>query len=208
MTVVFDLDYTLLDTGAFKKALCEALCISLDDFKSHSHQLFSGPPKKHYSLTEHIDFLAGGNPTRKLELESRCHGQVQSRMDRWLFPESIPAVRRFLDAGWQAHLMTLGLPEFQQWKVEGLKSLSPLLSRKIYVGTEKVEYLADYADSDEPVLFVNDNARESVAILKALPELNLALIDGGYCHNTDHNLPLFKLDQIDPKQFSNIGIGQ
>lgn len=208
MTVVFDLDYTLLDTEAFKVALCSTLGITVSEFNDHSKLLFSGPPKRHYDLRDHIHYLVNSDEDRAQELLEKCNTEVQSRMNEFLFPESRQVVDRFLDAGWEVHLMTLGSPEFQEWKVAGLDSINSKFSKKIYVGTKKVEFLADYAHSDEPVLFVNDNARESVEILQSLPELRLALIDGGYSKNIDHDLEVFKLAQIDPSQFSSIDISQ
>lgn len=207
MIVVFDLDYTLLDTEQFKLCLCSALEISPDTFKAHSVSLFSdsgaGGSPRHYDLLEHLDFLSQGDPGRKHYLSVRCENLVRSQMDRFLYPGAIAAVRQFRDAQWEVHLMTLGSPAFQAWKVSGLTTLEPLLHRKVFVGTRKVDYLKYYLESGERTLFINDNARESLEILESLPSLRLALIDGGYCHNTDHSLPLFKLDQISPSHFSN-----
>lgn len=205
MTVVFDLDYTLLDTGEFKRCLCEALGITGEDFKAHSVSLFSDPAHPHYDLDRHIAFLADGEPDRAGDLHDRCRTMVHARMDSFLFPESGKVVRRFHEAGWQVHLMTLGAPAFQEWKVSGLSTILPYFHRTIYVGTRKVEFLADYAKSSEKAIFVNDNARESLEILGELPSLKLALIDGGYCDNAEHNLKRFKLDQITPCLFAEEG---
>lgn len=207
MIVVFDLDYTLLDTERFKVCLCAALEISLDSFQAHSVSLFSGSEAggspRHYDLLEHVEFLSHGDPGLKHYLSGRCESLVHSQMDHFLYPGAISAVQKFRDARWEVHLMTLGSPAFQAWKVSGLTTLEPLLHRKVFVGTRKVDFLKEYLENGDRTLFINDNARESLEILESLPTLRLALIDGGYCHNTNHSLPLFKLDQISPSHFSN-----
>lgn len=198
-TVVFDLDYTLLDTHQFKLSLCSALEITPDDFKAHSVSLFSGPTNKHYDLNEHIQFLAHGDAQTASQLKQACDQVVQTKMNEFLYSESINILEKFKQNGWDIHLMTLGNPEFQEWKVSGLTQINHYFLKKVFVGTEKVDFLKDYAEID--ALFINDNAKESLKILKKIPDLSLVLVDSGYCRNVEHDLKLFKLDQIDPRTF-------
>lgn len=208
MTVIFDLDYTLLDTDAFKNALCASLGITIEEFNGHSKELFSGPPPRHYDLHDHIRYLVGPNSSSIEALHQACDDEIKKRMDKFLFPDSCKLVDNFINAGWDVHLMTLGSPRFQEWKVAGLHSLNSKFSKIIYVGTKKLDFLYDYFKSEDIVLLVNDNARESLEIVQSLPKLAIALVDGGYCHNVDHGLETFKLAQIDPSQFSSTDLSQ
>ena len=80
MILIFDLDYTLLDTKKFKQGLAKALNLSITNFeKSYSENFKNTPPltkggarKINYNLKKHLKILSSSlsSQTKQSKIDS------------------------------------------------------------------------------------------------------------------------------------------
>ena len=173
--VVFDLDYTLLQTERLKTILAGSLGISEDQFQSDSTRLFK-QRGRHYSLRTHAMEC-------RVDSWERFRDQVSAEIDKrrslLLFEESLPLLAACREAGATVELMTRGDREFQEFKVRAL-GLEGLFDRVCYVEGLKAEAVGRYRSKESEVVFINDNAKELQGTLDALPGARGILVSGPY----------------------------
>lgn len=185
MTIIFDLDYTLLDTAKFKKALANALEISEEDFKNYEKELKK--QNKNYNLAEHLNTLDHKPNLEAFWLKARDY----------LFPESLKILEKLSQEN-NLILATKGDQIFQQIKLAFLKIIK-YFSEVYFCETDKCASLASLKTSDK-ILIVNDNAKESIELKKALKKNGISceifLVAGPYSNNMDHSEKIRQLNEI------------
>lgn len=199
MIIIFDLDYTLLDTESFKEGLAEALSLTTEQF-NNSYKKYFKERAIPYNIDQHIMYLtndAGENGEAiKLRLKD-----FFSTIDKYLFADAESVLRKMKEAGYKLVLLTFGDVEWQKIKVENLK-IKKYFDEIIY--TDKGKACAINTPPTplfrgglkEYILIVNDNAKESLKLKKMLGCCEIFLIDGPYANNCAHNLEIRKLRDL------------
>ncbi|MFH1192200.1 MAG: HAD hydrolase-like protein [bacterium] len=196
MLIIFDLDYTLLDTESFKKGLAEALGLTTGQF-NNSYKKYFKERAIPYNIDQHIAYLASVSvetgEAAKLRLKD-----FFSTIDKYLFADAESVLGKLKLGGHKLVLLTYGDVEWQKQKFNNLK-IKKYFAEIIYTdkGKGDVGELRRMAEERKDVLIVNDNARESLEIKKKAEQAEIFLIDGPYANNCEHNLERRKLEDID-----------
>ncbi|MFH0956101.1 MAG: NIF family HAD-type phosphatase [Candidatus Falkowbacteria bacterium] len=180
MKIIFDLDYTLLDTEKFKKKMADIF--SQEDFKADYEKYF----KKqgiNFDFDEYLAILndegrIDNKREKKLRLEIE---ELISHIDNYLRPDAENVLKYFKDSGAELILITFGNKKWQERKVKNL-TIAKYFDNIIYEEQEKYksEYLKSLSDGKEEILIINDNLSEANEILKILKRGELHLVDGPY----------------------------
>ncbi len=118
--IIFDLDYTLLDTKRFFNGLARALGLSRKKFKQDYERFFS-VKKINYSLEKHLPLiLADKKSAQAVEVRNRLKN-FWLEVNQYLYPEAENLLRDLKAKGYRLYLLTYGEPKWQQQKVERLK---------------------------------------------------------------------------------------
>ena len=198
MIVIFDLDYTLLDTKRFKIDLANALGISLDVFNDSYRQFISNDGteqrKTRYVLNEHLDYLIKSGAVKvgeKKQLEIRVE-EFLKRIDNYLFADAEDVLKNLKDRGHKLILATFGNPEWHQLKVGNL-SIKKYFDQIIITDKDKSPLIEFLKKNNEETVIVNDNAGETIAMQEALGHCQIILIAGPYSRNCEHNFKEYEL---------------
>jgi len=195
MIIIFDLDYTLLDTKKFKAGLANALDLSIDDFEKSYLENFKNK-KLNYNLEKHLKILKQKN-TQKLK-------QFFKSLDQYLFPDSIKILKKLGSAPVKARvkknnnkliLLSFGNKEWQKQKINNL-SIKDYFDKIILTDIDKAKILKTLQKTKEKILIINDNAREILEMKKVLKNCNIFLTKGPYCDNVSHNLKTHTLNEL------------
>jgi FMN phosphatase YigB (HAD superfamily) len=197
MKIIFDLDYTLLDTMRFNSAL--AGIFFQKDFLSDYKKYFKDRGIN-FNAEEYLIILKSEGKiddqkekTIKLSLE-KFIGQV----DNYLFKEATNIVRRLREDGAELILLTFGNKRWQEIKVSGL-SIKKYFKQIIFEDTDKhqSEYLKLLRNIQEEILIVNDNARETRNMVEVIgARAKVFLVDGPSANNIKHDWPIRKLSEL------------
>lgn len=194
---IIDLDYTLLDTDKFKKALAE---IFKDfDFEKNYDDLKNGK-KENFGLNAFIDFLKENyeiTDERIKEIEVKC-GELLKRIDEFLFPEAEKLLELLKRNGYEIILATFGRKSWQEQKV-GHLSEKEKFDQIIFeeLDKSKSEFLKSLIKERETAIIINDNAEECLGMKEVLGDrAKIYLLDGKYSHNAEHNLKIYSLEQL------------
>jgi FMN phosphatase YigB (HAD superfamily) len=219
MTIIWDLDYTLLDTVAFKKALKEAvtaLGVSPERYEQTYAEVVKREGKTYdYDPAAHVEALRsdlGGDDGRMAEALSRIDA-VLARTEEFLYPGSVEMLRRYQDAGARQVLLTLGNERWQEAKVSH-SGLAALFDEVRAVGKGKADALREIAAREERVYVVNDNGEEMRAMMEEaatwrgedVPELRFILKKGPKPVPEGLDLPQAELDEIEKLLDEELGI--
>ena len=173
MIVILDLDYTLLDTGAFKEVLVDELAAldvpreevlkSYTDLADRQGPAYGYDPDLQLELLE--KWLDGPRAAQAAQrLEAAARGAA-----RFLYPGTAEFLNGLKGAGARLVLLTLGNRAWQRLKVEGA-GLEGFFDRVEVTERPKTEVLAGLAGEDDKVFVVNDNAAELRAMREAVPD--------------------------------------
>jgi len=192
MIVIFDLDYTLLDTEKFKIDLAKTIGISFEVFSDSYRQFVSGDGtqqrKTRYILNEHLDSLIKSGAVKaseKKQIEMKVE-EFLKRIDDYLFAEAEDVLRNLKDRGHELILATFGNPEWHQLKVGNL-SIKKYFDQIIITDKDKSPLIEFLKKNDKEIAVVNDNAGETIAMQEALGHCQIILIAGPYSNNCEHN---------------------
>lgn len=194
--IIFDLDYTLLDTTRFKERLAEIFFG--EDFQADYKKYFSNQ-NINFDSEKYLTILkAEGRTDGRREKELRLSlEELMSQMDNYLFTDVVEVLKRLKDNGHELILITFGDKKWQEKKVKSL-SASRYFDKIIFEEKNKAdsEYLKLLKTAEE-IIIVNDNARETKEIVKIIGEkAKIFLVDGPYVKNIEHNWPIHKLAEL------------
>ncbi len=191
MLYIFDFDYTLFDTAGFKSGFCGLLDqlvydpenLKLDYFKKN---------KIHYNIKEHLGILGKNLKDRRqarITLEN-----FLSDLRNYVFSGAKELLAKLQSGGHGLVLISLGNIGFQKAKVRG-SGLEKFFEKMIFANDSKGSVLRKMTDREEEVIIVNDNARESLEMMKFFNNPKLFLVRGPYSQN-DKNFKSHSLEEI------------
>lgn len=212
MLIIFDLDYTLLDTKNFKTGLAKALGLAADEFNDSYKKYFKDRAMP-YNVEKHIEYLGSGTVETGAARKERLK-DFFLEIDKYLFADAENALKKLKLGGHKLLLLTFGDADWQKQKVDNLK-IKKYFDEIIYTNKGKGEAdelrelmcrmeetktpltpLCEKGGTEE-ILIVNDNAKECLEIKKSLGCGEIFLVDGPYADNCEHNLEIRKLEDID-----------
>jgi len=197
MKIIFDLDYTLLDTVRFKEKLAEIF--SKENFPADYKKYFKDrginfDSEKYLGLLKGEGRIDGAREKDlKLGLE-----ELLSQMDNFLFDDVGRVLKHLHDSGAELILLTFGDKDWHEKKVKSL-SVKKYFKQIVFEDANKAdsEYLKSLKNVEEEILIVNDNAKETDAMVKVIGgKAKVFLVDGPYAKNVEHNWPIHKLGEL------------
>ncbi len=178
MLVILDLDYTLLDTSAFKRALTaslEPLGVSSDEFFETYGIVAHAIPGKHgYSFEAQAKVLHEKYGYDEAEVLKRLTS-VYDILPSFLYPDSVPFLEFLKERGIPAVLFTWANPEHQQAKVRSL-GVEELLAGVIITSEAKESAELDLAAPEREWVFINDNPHELCDLALRYPQAKMIRI--------------------------------
>src|SRR3989338_1420494 len=197
MKIIFDLDYTLLDTVRFKDALADIFVQEnfYADYKKYfKDQGINFDPREYLNIIKDegkIDSYA------EKEIKSGLK-ELLGMMDNYLFRGVAKILKKLKDGGAELILLTFGNKEWHEDKIRTL-SIGRYFTQIVFEEEDKAgsEYLRSLKNTEEEVLIVNDNAKETEKMIKIIGEkAKVFLVDGPYVKNIKHNWPIHKLVEL------------
>lgn len=184
MTIIFDLDYTLLDTVKLKRQLAQAMNLKYNEFDEGMLKYFS---EMDYNFDTHLKILAQEGKIKSLIKIEKCVNEIFKNLDSCLFPQVLNILAKLKKRGHKLILLTRGDVNWQKRKVCAL-SARKYFAKIIFTGRSK-HLLAKKEFKNEPdIIIVNDNARESLEMKRELGRGKIILIKGPYANNVKHKL--------------------
>lgn len=182
MHIVFDLDYTLLDTAALKNALADAVTAhgpSREDYERTYRETVKREGKVYdYDPDAHLDLLADAFPDEAArDAARRGMDGVLARSEEFLYPGVKELLTELRDHGAELTLLTLGNEKWQHAKVDR-SGLRGLFDEVIATEKEKSGVISKIAGKDRRTIVVNDNGKELVEMQERAPELTYVLKRG------------------------------
>jgi len=187
MIIVFDLDYTLLNSNKFKIDLAKNLGISINKFNKDNKKYFFN---NKYSVFKHIKILK----SKKIFNEKVAGKKIKlllKNIDKYLFPCSEKVIMQLKKRKYTLYLLSFGDKIFQKQKIYNLK-IKKYFNKIIITDKRKGLYANYFNKKNEKIIFINDNAKESRIINKKNKKCRIILIDGPYCQNIKHNYKIVK----------------
>ncbi len=171
MKIVFDLDYTLLDTVKFKEALLAATGVSEEEYTAAYDEVVAAhnglfDPEKLFTELQRRGLLDDASA----EQSKGRFSQVLKEIEKYLYPDAkelLEVLGTHKDA--IVELMTFGNKEWQQQKVEhsGLRTLFHAVH---CVDEEKKNVISKAGEGHDKVIVVNDNGKEMDEMHDAAPD--------------------------------------
>ncbi|MFH1582694.1 MAG: HAD hydrolase-like protein [Candidatus Falkowbacteria bacterium] len=199
MKVIFDLDYTLLDTLKFKEKI--AGIFDQEDFKADYKKYFKDEGIN-FDYDEYLAILkAEGRIDSEREKELRLElEKLISNINDYLKPDAENVLKHFKESGAELILVTFGNKKWQELKIKNL-TIAKYFSNIIYEDKDKSksEYLKSLSETDEEILLINDNLDEAKEMLKILKRGELHLVDGPYSkelHESEKKVRVKKLAEL------------
>ncbi len=171
MLLILDLDYTLLDTTAFKKALTaslEPLGVTQDQFYDTYGTVSHAIPGQHsYSFEAQAQLLREKYGFDEREVVARLTS-VYDILPTFLYPDVMPFLVLLKGKHIPATLFTWANPTHQEAKVKNL-GIEPYLSKVIITSEDKGTAELDLPGPASAWVFVNDNPNEIRALAARYP---------------------------------------
>jgi len=181
MTVIFDLDHTLLDTEAFKASLSAALS-ALGPSPERVTETYVETVGREdgaydYDPDVHIGLLAADIPgsVGLKEAHRAVEGTVR-RIGEHLFPGVAELLDALRDRGVRLVLLTMGNEAWQRRKIAA-SGLRRFFDAVRTVSADKHAVIEEYADGGTTVV-VNDNGAEIDAMAAVAPEFRYVVKRG------------------------------
>ena len=175
---ILDLDYTLLDTQAFKKALAISLQLAPEQLMQNWHQFDVG----HYDPWRHATFLKQPPEVHKMV------EKVINASGAYLFPGVLSWCQTQLSTGHQLILITRGDHNFQRAKAVAC-GLEPLCMKILTVEGSKTDALSKLDIPSHQWCIVNDDLTELQEMTQSYPAAQAILISGPYSSGGTTKLP-------------------
>jgi hypothetical protein len=200
MIYIVDLDYTLLDTKAFKQAMQKGVGkfgITTELFDQTYKQTIDGRQGQYdYDAVRHASYMSKESGVEPQDLQAALVNCLE-RVDDFLYPDSIEFLKWLRGLGGTA-LLTWGNPQWQKKKVERSK-IHKLFDNYVYSKGDKSAVELSFSDSETDWVFINDNPKEILEIKKRYPQathLRIKRLQG-------KQFPK-EIDNIDVPTFSNL----
>jgi FMN phosphatase YigB (HAD superfamily) len=182
MKIVFDLDYTLMDTARFKEALAEAVTahgVSRERYEETYKAIVKREGKVYdYDPDVHIEALGGDFSDAGAAAEARRSiDKVVAESDKYLFPGSVELLKELRREGRELVLLTLGNEGWQRRKVEN-SGLHGYFDEVIATGKHKTGEITKLAESREKTIIVNDNGEEIKEMMRQAPRFTYIMKKG------------------------------
>ena len=193
MTIVFDLDYTLLDAGKLKNALA----LSLSDcgvpeerfWQTYEHSSRVSDKICDYDPARHVEHLSNDLLTCDAPAAIRRIDATVARTSEFLYPGATALLERLRADGARLVLLTQGNVGWQKRKVAA-SGLASYFDELLFVAEEKEAAVEKLRMLDQPVTFVNDNGREIDRLQKLLPDMRMIAVKGPKPLPTDPAVPV------------------
>lgn len=178
MIVILDLDYTLLDTAALKRALeasVASLGITSMQFQTtYSDTAQATPGKYDYSLIAHARLLHERFGIDEAETLARLTSALDM-LPSALYADTIPFLDMLAKERIPMALLTLGNPHLQEEKVAKL-GIARYFSRLFFTDGSKAEMHLDLPEPPGEWVFINDNPREIRELSVRFPDAEMIRI--------------------------------
>lgn len=178
MLAILDLDYTLLDTTAFKRALTaslEPLGVTTDQFFETYGVVAHAIPGQHgYSFEAQAKLLHEKYGYDEAEGLRRLTS-VYEILPSFLYPDSLPFLKFLKEKHVPAVLFTWANPEHQEAKVKGL-GIGSYLTKVVITSEAKGTADLELSEPQGEWVFINDNPNEIRALAARYPEARMIRI--------------------------------
>jgi len=187
MIIIFDFDYTLFNPEKLRQDIAK---IFPERNFSDDYQKYFKDKKISFSLNEYRAKLREESGLTENQLDQRMVAveKLLKNSDKYLFPEALSLLEYYRRQGDRLVLLTFGNKSFQEMKVDNL-GIKDLFDEVCFVEDEKKVHsiIESLKDSGEKILIINDNAKESLEMMRKLGgQAELKLIKGPYSGNVKH----------------------
>lgn len=193
MYFIFDFDYTLYDTGRFKKELrtllLEEFGITEELFQKDYRSCFD-KGNMCYDLKKHLMLMGVDSENEKLTYF--FHEQ-----EHYIFEGVRELLERIKSKDQYLVLLTRGHYETQMLKLESVSSLTQFFDEIVIVQNPKYEWFEHQRPLDEHVVFVNDKEKENNEVQKKIPSADIFLMSGPYSQKSEQKL--FTIESLTQK---------
>jgi FMN phosphatase YigB (HAD superfamily) len=178
MLVILDLDYTLLDTTAFKKGLTaslESLGVTNDQFVETYNAVAHAVPGQHEYSFERQAHLLHERYGYDIEEVLRRLTDTYKILPDYLYPDTLPFLKLLKQKGIYAALFTWANPDHQEAKLRHL-GIEHYLSKVIITSGAKGAAELELPAPVSEWVFINDNPIELRALAERYPEARMIRI--------------------------------
>ena len=178
MLIVLDVDYTLLDTTAFKQAMQDAVKpfeISEELFEKTYQRVVSMVPNEYnYDVEQHARFLAQQSSASVFDVVTALQGVID-RTQSFLFPDVADTIEQWNSEGHIQVIFTRGNPDWQEQKIVKT-GLLRFFDDIFCIADEKHNIRLKYNIPESDWVFINDSPKEIVAFERQHPKARLIRI--------------------------------
>lgn len=171
MTYILDLDHTLLNTTALKRAMQESLRPfggSGELFeKSYAATVSAIPGQYDYDISRHASIISEMTGADAALVRAALENVLQ-HIDKFLFPDAISFLQWVKEKG-AVLLLTWGNPHWQEQKVQH-SSIRDMFVRCVYTEKDKHNVALAIDAPQAEWIFINDNPKEIKFMLTQYPE--------------------------------------
>lgn len=172
MTVILDLDHTLLRTSSLKGAMMEHLAplgITPEQFKdTYDATVHAIPGQYSYDIARHALLIE-----EKTGVDAASAGKALfaalDTLPSMLYDDAVPFLNFLRSRKLPMVLLTMGNAAFQRAKVERL-DIEQYFDDCIYTETGKETIDLEFSNPPSEWLFINDNPKELRALAARFPE--------------------------------------
>ena len=197
MIYVFDLDFTLFDTGKFLTCLPKAMGVAPCVFSATREKYF---PEilfsRQYSGYEHINYLKKDGYIKDSARARKNIAALFKTIDQYVYPGADELLKRLKKPENRLVLLTFGNIRWQKAKTANIR-IRKYFNKIIWTDKRKDLALAFLKKQKEPAFIINDNARENLAIKKKLGgRARVILVKSSHSRNAKHNMKEYSFNQI------------
>jgi len=191
MIFVFDLDYTLFNANNFKKKLARVLGFKEKDFILSYNKYFK-EDNKNYNIERHLKIMQQEGIIINYQKTKKRVTDFFKTINVYVFPGVESALEALKKNGHLLFLLSYGDLCWQRLKINNL-DIKKYFDKIIIAEQAKNKRLDFINNKTSDLIIINDNAKESLALKKALGRGEIFLIKGPYSNNIKHNLKIYKL---------------